>query len=555
MKFKQHIISSLLLAASLQAQTASAVEFTAAQEVAAITAQKGGSAPDLAIVEVIQVSPAPEYEAVDAEEQLENYLDKMGLTEGANDIKGRDVFVQVGLSSFDTKDPASDASFMIKRSLKAMEAKLDAKAKMIEGIHTTMSASEQVDVPGTDLNAQFNARKAENQARLEEQKKALVILLRDVDKKQADELMGVTFSDRYAASMDAAIKKIDNSYSSSNISAAKKAAYDQAKSKYESAKTEFSEIEKEINASAKVAQVTSSKTSTLSKMPLFGAITVNQFESWSKEDGYQIALLVMWSTSTEKMVRSMMSLEGGEAKKSPGRMSLKSWIKSQSLATMAGGRRFKDDQGNGWFIGIDSRALGTSSISKSKARSVAEMGAKKEVAMALFADMESKKTSESMMIENTDGSSEAFDSMAKKIQANIRNRSISGLQKIYGKKVVHPISGQKIYVAVYGMNSNTARKALAMQGSNYATQLLDIKSQQKLKGTKAGLNAAVRKAEQDKSAYHAAKQASQQKVEAQAASAAPKAPAPVQQRRAAPKNNRGSQAGVYGGGGADSFDW
>jgi hypothetical protein len=549
MKFKRYIVSSLLFAASLQVQPILAVEYTASEEVANIAAESS-------VIETMQLAPTPVYQAVSAEDQLNNYLDKMGLVEGANEIKGRDVFVQMGLASFDTKDPASDASFMIKRSMKAMEAKLDAKAKIIEAIHTTMSASEMVDVPGTDLNAQFDARRAENQAQLEEQKQVLAILLDDVDRKQADELRGVTFSDRSAALMDAVIKKLDENYSSSDLNAERKAAYQDAKLKFESAQTEYLKIEKEINTLAKVAQITTSKTATLSKMPLFGAITVNQFESWNEEDGYEIALLVMWSKSTEKMVRSMMSLEGGDTKKTPGRMSVKNWVKSQNWATITGGRRFKDDKGNGWFIGVDARALGKTSVSKSKARGVAEMGAKKEVAMALFADMESSKISETMMVENTDGSSEAFDSMTKKIQANIRNRSISGLQKIYGRKVVHPISGQKIYVAVYGISSNTARKALSMQKSNYATKLLDVKHQQQLKGTKAGLNSAVSAAERDHTAYQEAKRDARQQVQQQAAKQSTTAVQPaVQQRKANAQSNQGSQAGVYGGGGADSFDW
>jgi hypothetical protein len=228
MKFKRYIVSSLLFAASLQVQPILAVEYTASEEVANIAAESS-------VIETMQLAPTPVYQAVSAEDQLNNYLDKMGLVEGANEIKGRDVFVQMGLASFDTKDPASDASFMIKRSMKAMEAKLDAKAKIIEAIHTTMSASEMVDVPGTDLNAQFDARRAENQAQLEEQKQVLAILLDDVDRKQADELRGVTFSDRSAALMDAVIKKLDENYSSSDLNAEKKAAYQDAKLKFESA--------------------------------------------------------------------------------------------------------------------------------------------------------------------------------------------------------------------------------------------------------------------------------------------------------------------------------
>jgi hypothetical protein len=186
------------------------------------------------------------------------------------------------------------------------------------------------------------------------------------------------------------------------------------------------------------------------------------------------------------------------------------------------------------------------------------MSAKKEVAMSLFADMESKKRAETVMIERTDAqrqdASQALGSYAASLRSSIKNRSISGLQKLYAKKVTHPISGQKIYIAVYGMSSSTARKALAMQGSNYVTQLLDIKSQQKLKGTKAGLKAAVHAAEQEQSAYRAAKQNAKQQVQTEAARMTVNSTTSRQTHKSAAPQSKGSQSGVYGGG-ADSFDW
>lgn len=292
-------------------------------------------------------------------------------------------------------------------------------------------------------------------------------------------------------------------------------------------------------------------------MPLFGAVTVNQFESWDADsEQYKVALLVMWSKSTEKMARAMIT--GEKIVIPPGPVTLQTWLNNQNWATMTGSRRFRDERGDGWFIGVDARPIGSSSSSERQARGLAEMSAKKEVAMSLFADMESKKRAETVMIDRTNAqgqdASQALGSYAASLRSSIQNRSISGLQKLYAKKVTHPISGQKIYIAVYGMSSSTARKALAMQGSNYVTQLLDIKSQQKLKGTKTGLKAAVHASEQEQSAYRAAKQNAKQQVQTEAARMTVNSTTSRQTHKSAAPQSKESQSGVYGGG-ADSFDW
>jgi len=569
MQFKRHSVSALLLAASLQVQPVWAVEFTAVDEVISIAAEEDRVAlaapeevsvnePSLVVIEEIQAAPAPVYQAIDADEQLENYLSSKGLRSGWIDEKK--MYIAIGSAAFDVEDPSYDDSFITKRAMKSMEATLGAKAEIIEYINTTMSAVDQVEIAGTDIYKAFNERKIKNKKRLDAKKRYVAKLLDNVDKTQAAALRGATFSDRAAAMMDAAIKRLDKEYSSEKVEAKKVARYERTKGQYQAAQADLLALEKEISGyQGQERGKSSSKVATLSKMPLFGALVVNQFESWSEEEGrYRVSLLVMWSKSTEKMARAMIT---GEKLVIPaGPVTLQSWLNTQDWSTITGGRRFRDEHGDGWFIGVDARPLGSSASSERQARGLAEMGAKKEVAMSLFADMESKKLAETVLEERTNkqgqDSSEAMGSYAASLRSSINNRSISGLQKLYGKKVVHPISGQKMYVAVYGMSSNTARKALAMQASNYVTKLLDVKSQQKLKGTKAGLKSAVSAAQRDKSAYREAKNTARQQVQQQAVKHSPRpvAKPAVQTRRAAPQNT-GSQAGVYGGGGADSFDW
>lgn len=570
MKFERHIVGGLLLSVSFQAQTLWAVEFNAAQGAAIaieseLTKDKlienaveviNANDPSIKVIDAMEVAPAPAYQPIDAEDQLNQYLATKGLHSGW--IEEKKMYISTGVAFFDSEDPSYDDSFITKRSMKSMEAKLNAKADIIEFINTTMSALDKVEVTGTDIYAKFNERQIKNQKKLAAQQRAVTVLLADVDAKQADELRGVTFSDRAKAYMDAAIKKLDETYSVEKIEEKKRVKFQKAKERYLAAKKEQEVLEKEISAfQGQTRGKSSSQIATLSSMPLFGAVTVNQFESWDADsEQYKVALLVMWSKSTEKMARAMIT--GEKIVIPPGPVTLQTWLNNQNWATMTGSRRFRDERGDGWFIGVDARPIGSSSSSERQARGLAEMSAKKEVAMSLFADMESKKRAETVMIDRTDAqgqdASQALGSYAASLRSSIQNRSISGLQKLYAKKVTHPISGQKIYIAVYGMSSSTARKALAMQGSNYVTQLLDIKSQQKLKGTKAGLKAAVHAAEQEQSAYRAAKQNAKQQVQTEAARMTVNSTTSRQTHKSAAPQSKGSQSGVYGGG-ADSFDW
>lgn len=557
--FKTIRISSLLIATAMTVQPVFAVEFNAAQDAANITEEGlealpveiiSSEEPSIASIDAMQAAPAPEYQVIDAEEQLNNYLAGKGLRGGW--IEEKKMYVTTGVAFFDSEDPAYDDSFITKRSIKSMEATLMAKADIIEFINTTMSALDKVDIVGTDIFAKFNEQKIKNQKRLMAQKKRVALLLDDVDKKMADELRGVTFSDRMKSYMDAAIKKLDETYSTEKISADKLAKYQKAKARYQESQAELDRLEQEMSEfQGQERGKSSSQVATLARMPLFGAVTVNQFESWDDQsEQYKVALLVMWSKSSEKMARSMIT---GEALViPPGPETLQAWLQKQDWATITGGRRFRDEKGDGWFIGVDARPVGASSSAERQARGLAEMSAKKEVAMSLYSDMESKKQAQTVLIEKTNKQgqdiSEAAGSFTAHMRASLNNRSISGLQKLYGKKVTHPVSGQQIYVAVYGMSSNTARQALAMQDSNYVTKMLDIKSQQKMQGTKAGLDAAARAASQNKKSYYDAKHnASKQAVsgESKKSSSSSKSSSP----------GKGSKSGVYGGGAADSFDW
>ena len=68
--------------------------------------------------------------------------------------------------------------------------------------------------------------------------------------------------------------------------------------------------------------------------------------------------------------------------------------------------------------------------------------------------------------------------------ASFEGRKVQGIAQITSKEVIHPVSGRKMIVAVYGMNPDLAEQALSLQGKSYAISAEAGKRSQYLKGAK-----------------------------------------------------------------------
>ena len=499
----------------------------------------------------IPQQPAPPAATID--DQVDRFLERAHLRRGWN--KRKQAYIAVGESVVDCEDPSYDTAFITKRSLKSMEAVLDAKTQIIQNIRTEMSVMDRASTPGTDLNAQFREKIDKLQAKMESQRRTLVILLRDVDSKQADMLAGATFGDRLNELMDAAIKKLDENYSSTQIEEKKKAKFEKAKSRYQSAENEYKETEAKLNAlTGAKTETLSSKVETMSAMPLMGGLVIAQFEAWEpEEEKFRTAIVMMWSKKMEAVVRSFIS--GEKMTVPPGKMSIDDYIKNNDWSSSTGGRRFRDNHGDVYFIGIGTAAVGSSSSSEKNARRISAMDAQKEVATAIFADVSSHQKAEKMMETYNGGTgkdtSVAAESFAEELSQSMKNRTINGLQRLYARKLKHPVSGQTIYVTIYGVSGQSAREALLMEESNYLTRIMDVKSQQISKGIKAGHQEAVKNAEADTTAYHQAKSATaaKQRANAQAQQSSPMG------QSSAPAQGSSGAGGVYSGAGQDDASW
>ena len=87
------------------------------------------------------------------------------------------------------------------------------------------------------------------------------------------------------------------------------------------------------------------------------------------------------------------------------------------------------------------------------------------------------------------------ESMAQKLSASFKNKTIRGLQKLKSAEVKHPITGDKIFVAVYGLNSSAAAAALEAERINYATKVMDNRHQTVERGRRLANEAAVKASE------------------------------------------------------------
>jgi hypothetical protein len=457
-----------------------------------------------------QNNPAKSVKNIDASEQLQNIMEKKNYNSGWDDEKKR--YFVLEQASFDCENPNYNKSFLIQRDAAVKQAVLKAKVKIIEYVATDMSAKDQLTTPGTDLNKKLGEELEELEDKIAYQKNIVQELLAEYDRAKAEKLAGVTWGDRLKAMMDAAIKKLDKEYSTKKISDKKRKRYEEAKSNYLQAKGEMTSLEQKAAALKGTVKATfTSAVETMADMPLYGATVIFQAESWdSASKQYKVAVLLCWSNKLERAVRAIVT--GDDKFKIVARgkgLTVHQWIKKQDIAVMSGPRQFIDKNGNRWFVGISSRALPRSSSGQEHARDVSEMMAKQMAAFCLYADVESNKKAKTMMQTRNGGGrdvSVAADSMEKTLTQSFKNKKIRGLQNIYSKSVIHPISGKKIFVAVYGVNQNSAKAALEIEKINYTTKIADNKHQSREKGRKDAYKTAVRVSKDDPESYNKGRQ-------------------------------------------------
>ena len=448
-----------------------------------------------------------------ATDLAQDFLLDADVTEGWNDEK--DFFISIGASIFAEDDPATNPDFLNIRALKSFEASISAKGDIISYIRTKMSAEDIVTVPSSGLSTEFDDKKynieLKLQGKINKFRKAAI----NYDKTLSsnfNNIDNISISAVMAAPLSQFISKLNVKIDTSGNK--KAITLKNAEKELLALQTEIKEL-KELakKLQGQLSQENTSSVKTLSSMTLVGAFQVAHFESFV--DGqYEIAVIKMWSPKQEQRALAMM--KGVPINLAPGNLSVKEYIKSTNWASAIGGRKFIDNKGEFFLFGIGATPIkGKSSAQMRTAKGRAEMFAQKELAIALKGDVALSREAKTKLQEiiKSDGSTEnqVTSSFAENISQKLENIEIQGSSKRYSDIVTHPITNQKMYVAVYSLSVSSTQNARAMEASQYAASVNMIKENQLSKGNKVDYDKSINETKKDTTSFEKSKSESYKK--------------------------------------------
>lgn len=453
------------ITAALAASALVAVSTMAEDQGAAIAAAAQG--------ESSAVSVPPE-QFVSASDKVRENLGRLGVPEGYDPAKKS--IVVVGSAYLAAKDLNVDKMFMTKRSAKAMEAYLNAKAEIIRAFSMNFSAAEQIsmqaefgdseeeaalaaEIDGVQERVADFARKANAPAVADAPfDDTLVAALKDID---AAKLAGIAASALVdpAGTVGKAVETAVGAAASGGGLAAER---DRLVSDVSGAVAKANAVPRQpVNEST-------SAVSLLSKMPLLGATVLTQAESWDRTDGvYEIAMAVLWSPKLQEEAKALASGNPAPSEKN-GRLSAQEWVARQDLLAVVGPRRFTDKDGNAIVVGVAARDLAGIPVVKMKpAKQLADTDAMKYVATSLLCDLEAFREAKQGLAEYADDTSKATESISDKI-ASKTELQLSGVLRLGTKEGLHPISGRKTYAVAYYLAPDLSRDAMERIKKLYA---------------------------------------------------------------------------------------
>lgn len=473
--------------------------------VAAAASDDGGAAiVALAEEKAAEIAALPDDPAESALNKVNADLEALGFTAGYD--ANKKAVIQVAAAGMEIADPAKDKAFMLKREQIGNYAVLQAKAEVIRAIYTEFSAMDRA-LTKFDEETDDNAEKFRAAKEAVEVKRAeLAEAIAEYSEADAKTVSEVTLNDRFGSFVDAVIKKMDTSYDSAAIAAAKKidaeAAKIEAKALKEKALGLLAEFKTLQEAAEKLPKEpvleTESTAAMLSKMPLLGATVLTQAESWDPgTKQYSVAVAIVWSSKLQACAAKIGTGDFSAAGK-PGKYTKLDWVKAQDWRSMIGTRRFTDNKGNNYFVGIGAVDPGYGVQANGK-RMLAETLARKNVAMALIGDLvtqrEMKQNLQVYVDQSTATKQKIVDTIASKVDLHLK-----GCMSLVKKEVKHPISGKRIYVSAYYIDPAFAKEASEAMKKMFADAGLVAQHTNKQRGVVEGAARAYEATTNDPSA-------------------------------------------------------
>ena len=376
-----------------------------------------------------------------------------------------------------------------------------------------MSAEDIIVQPETPFDTKFDNLVAETQEKVEDAYYAYVDALAKVDEASAAKLEDVSYEILAKEGIMAAIKKVNPDLDMAAVEAkiAKKNA--ELAAELKSARESLAQTQSNLdNIKAELKRIkgsllkeNTSVVETLSQMNVVGLFPIANFESWDGEQ-YSTTIICIWSTEEEKRARAFMS--GQKVDFEPSNISIIDFLENQDWSSAQGMRKVVDNKGNFWLLSISSAVVkGSSGSQMNKTKGLAQLNAKKQLAFAIYSDAKSKEKAKEKMQEiagknEDDVETQTATSFSKELRQSVENLQLQGMSEKWGKQLKHPISGQKIYVSIVGISHKSVAKARLMEVSQAKATRAVIKSNQKSKGVKAGIEKAITEQKNDKSSFN-----------------------------------------------------
>lgn len=482
---------------------------------------QAGTDQGLATVIKAQEMPAmePTIDYQSAEDQLNTHVNEKYGSEGWDPNKQR--MIAIHAEQWDTDAPEFDPHFASKRSLYMSMAVMGARAKIAEFMRTEMSAKDMLESPPNDVFAELQKEIQHTTMQLKKNKKAVEKLAARYHDDEAKALNGADWSDRSKALMDAIIGKLDEDYDAGKLDEKAQKRFERTKNEYAEALEKMEALEQQAEqAKGSIANSMTSTVETLARGAVVGSTVIATAESWDEEnEAYQVAAVVVWSPKLKESAEAMLTGKIEKIKPKPGR-TVSSWLKKQDFSTLIGPRQIIDENGTRWFTGAYAEMYQGSSSTKRAAKARAELFAKKEAAMAIFANLETQKqavtSAQTINLDINTSRTNIASSFAEKTSQAINNINISGGSVISRKEVKHGVTGVPMYVVVYAVSANSAVDALKVEQANYASAINIQKHKTELRGQKAGMEQALEAATDSKVGFNEAAQRGKSAVQSNA---------------------------------------
>lgn len=398
--------------------------------------------------------------------------------------------VVIGIAEAKVPDPSFDSTFVTQRSLWAVEAGLVARTRIIESMAAQITAMDVLELPDHPISKQFDQEIRELQSRIAQAKRALVPLLTNVDATLADQLEGVTAADRANALMDAAIRKLDETWNPENVEAAKQKRYENAKKAYLEAQAQLDGLEKEITKHKDtLKQETRSTVFLKSNMPLFGTTPVKTWESFDGET-YQVAIVILWDAKSNGWAKAIASGEPTSASLSPGKKSFNEYLASKDWSKVILGRRMVDDKGQLYVMGVGAASL--DSLTRREAETLANLQAQKNLVFSIFAEQDAESTAEiGTQIKGIGNQTTATTkaNVVERLMSKVENRSIPGVTRVFSQTATHDLSGRDMFISVFMVTPENLQSAMDAYDDAAQTRADDRRSQQDIKDAYAEADA------------------------------------------------------------------